>query len=169
MDMIDSDGFRPNVGIILADGKGKLMLAKRVGQNAWQFPQGGIDAGENPTDALFRELYEEVGLEADDVEVLAQTRGWLRYRLPRRYIRHNKSPICVGQKQKWYLLRLRGDQARIRFDRGSKPEFDGWKWVSYWYPISQVIEFKREVYRKALKELAHVHSEIERKFIGTKR
>lgn len=77
--------------------------------------------------------------------------------------------MCVGQKQKWYLLRLRGDQGRIRFDRGGKPEFDGWKWVSYWYPISQVIEFKREVYRKALKELAYVHSEIERKFGGNKR
>ena len=169
MDTIDNDGFRANVGIILADGAGQLMLAKRVGQEAWQFPQGGIDAGEKLADALYRELYEEVGLEAEDVEVLAQTRGWLRYRLPSRYIRHNRSPLCVGQKQKWYLLRLKGDQARIRFDRGSKPEFDGWKWVSYWYPISQVIEFKREVYRKALKELALVHSEIERKFGGNKR
>jgi putative (di)nucleoside polyphosphate hydrolase len=169
MDVIDNEGFRPNVGIILADGKGRLLLAKRIGQDAWQFPQGGIDAGEKPHDAMYRELYEEVGLESNDVEILAHTRGWLRYRLPKRYIRRNKSPVCVGQKQKWYLLRLAGDQNCIRFDRGKKPEFDGWKWVNYWYPISQVIEFKRDVYRKALKELAHVHSELERKLSHRKR
>ncbi len=168
MDVIDKEGFRPNVGIILADGKGSLLLAKRIGQDAWQFPQGGIDSGEKPSDAMYRELYEEVGLESADVEILGQTRGWLRYRLPKRYIRRNKSPICVGQKQKWYLLQLAGDQNSIRFDRGDKPEFDGWKWVNYWYPISQVIEFKRDVYRKALKELAHVHSEIERKLTSRK-
>ncbi len=167
--MIDSEGFRPNVGIMLADGKGRLLWAKRVGQDAWQFPQGGIDAGEKPGDAMYRELYEEVGLESGDVEVLAQTRGWLRYYLPKRYIRRNKSPVCIGQKQKWYLLRLSGNQDSIRFDRGAKPEFDGWQWVNYWYPISQVIDFKRDVYRKALKELAQVHSEIERKLSGRKR
>ena len=169
MDTIDKDGFRPNVGIILADDMGRLLWAKRVRQNAWQFPQGGIDAGENPRDALYRELYEEVGLESKDVKILAHTRGWLRYRLPKQYLRRNSSPMCIGQKQKWYLLRLSGDQNGIRFDRGGKPEFDGWKWVNYWYPISQVIEFKRDVYRRALKELAQVHSEIERKFNSLKR
>lgn len=169
MDMIDNEGFRPNVGIILADGRGKLLWAKRAGQDAWQFPQGGIDVGEKPADAMYRELYEEVGLESGDVEVLGQTRGWLRYHLPKRYIRGNNFPVCIGQKQKWYLLRLSGDQSAIRFDRGSKPEFDSWQWVNYWYPISQVIEFKREVYRKALKELAQVHSEIESKLTGRKR
>ena len=163
MGIIDNDGFRPNVGIILADGKGRLLWAKRLGQNAWQFPQGGIDSGEKPRDAMYRELYEEVGLESGDIDILGQTRGWLRYRLPKRYIRQNKSPLCIGQKQKWYLLRLSGDQSCIRFDRGPKPEFDNWRWVNYWYPVSQVIEFKRDVYRKALKELALVHSEIERK------
>lgn len=169
MDTIDSDGFRPNVGIILADGRGRLLWAKRVGQDAWQFPQGGIDRGEKPAEAMYRELYEEVGLKSTDVEVLAQTRGWLRYRLPKRYIRRNASPVCIGQKQKWYLLRLAGDASQIRFDRGKKPEFDGWKWVNYWYPIYQVVEFKREVYRRALKELAQVHSEIERKLCNRKR
>lgn len=162
--MIDKDGFRPNVGIVVADGRGRLLWAKRVGQDAWQFPQGGIDAGENPRDALFRELYEEIGLEASDVELLAQTQGWLHYRLPRRYIRHNSRPLCVGQKQKWFLLRLAGDPERIRFDRGAKPEFDGWRWVNYWYPVGQVVEFKREVYRRALKELAQVHIYLESKY-----
>ncbi|HBD11749.1 MAG TPA: RNA pyrophosphohydrolase [Porticoccaceae bacterium] len=169
MDTIDSQGYRPNVGIVLADGGGKLLWAKRAGQDAWQFPQGGIDAGEHPQDAMYRELYEEVGLQENDVEVLAQTRGWLRYRLPKRYMRRNSSPRCIGQKQKWFLLRLASDPNNIRFDRGAKPEFDNWQWVNYWYPISQVIEFKREVYRRALKELALVHSEIERKLAARKR
>ena len=164
MDIIDKDGFRSNVGIILADHQGRLLWTKRIGQNAWQFPQGGIDAGENHSDAMFRELYEEIGLDYEDVEVIGLTRGWLRYRLPKKYVRHNSSPSCIGQKQKWYLLRLASNQCQIRFDRGPKPEFDGWKWVNYWYPINQVIEFKRDVYRRALRELTHIHCEIERKF-----
>lgn len=161
MDTIDKDGFRPNVGIIVADGKGHLLWAKRAGQNAWQFPQGGIDPGENPLDAMYRELHEEIGLETADVKILAHTRGWLRYRLPRRYIRHGESQTCIGQKQKWFLLHLDTDTDRIRFDRGKKPEFDGWQWVNYWYPVGQVVDFKRDVYRRALKELAQAHNDIE--------
>ncbi len=161
--MIDREGFRPNVGIVLCDGLGQLLWAKRVGQNAWQFPQGGINEGESPESALYRELYEEVGLENGDVQLLAQTRGWLRYRLPRRYIRRHSRPLCIGQKQKWFLLQLTGDSNRIRFDCGHKPEFDGWRWVNYWYPVREVVDFKRDVYRRALKELAVVHSEIERR------
>lgn len=169
MDTIDKHGFRPNVGIILADGRGHLLWAKRIGRNAWQFPQGGIDAGENPEQALFRELYEEVGLEAVDVEVLAQTQGWLHYRLPYRYIRHDSRPLCVGQKQKWFLLRLTGSEERIRFDRGHKPEFDRWRWVSYWYPLGQIIEFKRDVYRRALQELVQVHTSLESRQLDLQR
>jgi putative (di)nucleoside polyphosphate hydrolase len=161
--VIDREGFRPNVGIVLCDGLGQLLWAKRVGQNAWQFPQGGINEGESPESALYRELYEEVGLENGDVQLLAQTRGWLRYRLPRRYIRRHSRPLCIGQKQKWFLLQLTGDSNRIRFDCGHKPEFDGWRWVNYWYPVREVVDFKRDVYRRALKELAVVHSEIERR------
>ncbi len=167
MDTIDKEGFRPNVGIIVADGEGRLLWAKRIGQNAWQFPQGGIDPGENPRDAMYRELHEEIGLENSDVSILAQTRGWLRYRLPKRYVRRDESPKCIGQKQKWFLLRLNSNTDRIRFDRGKKPEFDGWQWVNYWYPINQVVDFKRDVYRRALKELAQVHTDIERKIYAT--
>ncbi len=153
--VIDADGFRPNVGIILANDEGQLLWARRVGQNAWQFPQGGIKANETPQQALFRELYEEVGLTADDVEVLACTRGWLRYRLPRRMVRTRSRPVCIGQKQKWFLLRIRCGETRISMDGGAaKPEFDGWRWVSYWYPLGQVVPFKREVYRRALRELS---------------
>ncbi len=153
LDIIDASGYRPNVGIVICDPAGRVFWGKRVGHDAWQFPQGGIHRGESPQDTLFRELHEEVGLEPHHVEILAQTQGWLKYRLPRRYVRRSQDNPCIGQKQKWFLLRLTGEEYHIRFDRGPKPEFDDWRWVSYWYPIGQVIEFKRDVYRMALKEL----------------
>ncbi|MEZ5502121.1 MAG: RNA pyrophosphohydrolase [Halioglobus sp.] len=153
--MIDSDGFRPNVGIMLANDQGQLLWARRVGgHDAWQFPQGGIGVGETPEQALYRELHEEVGLLPEAVEVLGATKGWLRYRLPRRFIREGQKPLCIGQKQKWFLLRLLEEDAAVQLNLNDKPEFDHWQWVSYWYPLNQVISFKREVYRRALKELA---------------
>ncbi len=153
--MIDSDGYRANVGIVLANDREQVLWARRAYQSdAWQFPQGGIQQGEKPEDALFRELHEEVGLLATDVEVVASTSGWLRYRLPRHLIRQRQKPLCVGQKQKWFLLRIQDAEERIHFDSTNTPEFDDWSWVSYWYPINQVIPFKREVYRRALRELA---------------
>lgn len=152
--MIDSDGFRPNVGIILANDFGQVLWARRINQqDAWQFPQGGINDHESAEQALFRELHEEVGLRPSDVKILACTRGWLRYRLPPRLIRTNNTPLCIGQKQKWFLLRLLGRDQQVKLDVG-KPEFDAWQWVSYWYPLGRVVSFKREVYRRALKELA---------------
>lgn len=158
--MIDSEGFRANVGIMLANARGEILWAKRVGQDAWQFPQGGIQQGESPQQALFRELEEEIGLTAKDVEVIATTRGWLRYRLPQKLLRRDSKPLCIGQKQKWFLLRMLSDDSEVRFDNDHKPEFDHWRWVSYWYPLGQVIPFKREVYRRALKELAPKHSRL---------
>ncbi len=158
--MIDSEGFRANVGIMIANAKGEVLWARRVGQDAWQFPQGGIQEGESAKQALFRELKEEVGLTEKDVEVVACTRGWLRYRLPQRLLRRDSKPLCIGQKQKWFLLRMLADDADVRFDNDEKPEFDSWQWVSYWYPLGQVIPFKREVYRRALKELAVKHSRM---------
>ncbi len=152
--VIDEDGYRPNVGIILCNKQGDVLWARRIGQDAWQFPQGGIKDDESPEDALYRELEEEVGLERHDVEVLGSTRGWLRYRLPRRMIRYNSKPVCVGQKQKWYLLQLISADDQINVDATDKPEFDGWRWSSYWFPLGQVVSFKRDVYRRALKELA---------------
>lgn len=152
--MIDADGYRPNVGIILSHEDGRVFWARRVGQNAWQFPQGGIKRHETVEEALYRELYEEVGLGSADVRVLGLTRGWLRYRLPRNLIRKDEHPVCIGQKQKWFLLQLRGEETDICTTLSRKPEFDGWRWVSYWYPLGQVVSFKREVYRRAMKELA---------------
>ena len=152
--MIDSDGFRPNVGIILANRYDQVLWAKRIGQDSWQFPQGGIKTNETPEQALFRELNEEVGLQASDVSIIASTKGWLRYRLPKRMVRHHSHPVCVGQKQKWFLLRMTCEDAKVSVDHSRTPEFDGWRWVSYWYPLGQVVSFKREVYRRAMKELS---------------
>ena len=151
--MIDSDGFRPNVGIIIFNDEGQLLWAKRLGQSAWQFPQGGINKNESPEQALIRELNEEVGLSAEDVEIVACTNDWLHYRLPSQYVRQNSQPLCIGQKQLWFLLRMKGDVAKINFNQSDTPEFEDWRWVSYWYPLNQVINFKRDVYRQALLEL----------------
>lgn len=159
--MIDADGFRPNVGIMLANARGEVLWARRIGQNGWQFPQGGINEGESAEEALFRELHEEIGLQPDHVEVLASTRGWLRYRLPERLVRQKETgPLCIGQKQRWFLLRMLADDNSVRMDLGDKAEFDHWRWVSYWYPLGQVVSFKREVYRRAMKELAPRHSKL---------
>ncbi|WP_417582360.1 RNA pyrophosphohydrolase [Nitrincola sp.] len=158
--MIDAEGFRPNVGIILVNSLGQVLWARRVGQDAWQFPQGGIQQDESPEQAMYRELEEEIGLQAADVELLAVTRGWLKYRLPRRMIRRHSLPMCVGQKQKWYLLRMLSHDSAVKIDQTEKPEFDGWQWVSYWYPLGQVVSFKREVYRKAMKELSPKLSKV---------
>lgn len=153
--MVDADGFRPNVGIVIANDREQVLFARRIGEaDAWQFPQGGIDADESAEAALYRELDEEVGLRKDCVEVVACTRDWLRYRLPPELRRRNSDPSFVGQKQKWFLLRLLGNDGQVRVDRCDNPEFDHWEWVSYWYPLHKVIAFKREVYRRALKELA---------------
>jgi putative (di)nucleoside polyphosphate hydrolase len=154
-DWIDEEGFRANVGIILTNEEGKLMLGGRVGARGWQFPQGGMLQGESHEAAMYRELEEEVGLTREDVELLGVTRDWLRYRLPEKYIRKNSTPRCIGQKQRWFMLRLSASVDKVRFDCGDTPEFDRIRWVSYWRPVNEVIYFKRRVYASALHELGH--------------
>ena len=151
--VIDREGFRANVGIILCNDEGRLLWARRVGQQSWQFPQGGIQPNETAEDALYRELKEEVGLEPDDVELVGQTKGWLRYRLPKRFIRYRSQPLCVGQKQRWFMLRLIGGEDRVQLDQSEQPEFDDWRWVEYWKPLDEIVFFKRRVYERALTEL----------------
>ena len=154
--MIDAEGFRPNVGIVICNHKGQVFWARRYGQHSWQYPQGGIDEGETPEQTMYRELEEEVGLKPDDVEILAVSKNWLRYRLPKRLIRRESMPVCIGQKQKWFLLRLRCKESDVDLLKTSHPEFDDWRWVSYWYPIRNVVSFKRDVYRRAMKEVASI-------------
>ena len=157
--MIDAEGFRPNVGIILMNPIGQVLWARRIGgQDAWQFPQGGIKNNESPEQALYRELKEEVGLTAEQVTVVDATRGWLRYRLPKRYVRPQQQPLCIGQKQKWFLLEYKGDDDAMDLSGDGHPEFDKCEWVSYWYPLNRVVSFKRDVYRRAMRELAPAHA-----------
>lgn len=152
--MIDPDGFRPNVGIILSNSDGQLLWARRIGQDAWQFPQGGMRSDETPAEAMYRELAEEVGLHPEHVEVIGATRGWLRYRLPRQFVRRTSRPVCIGQKQVWFALRILCTDTAVCLDCTANPEFDNWRWVDYWHPLKEVVSFKRNVYRKALNELA---------------
>lgn len=130
-----------------------MLWARRLGQDSWQFPQGGIKPDESAEEALFRELREEVGLEPEHVEVLGSTQSWLRYKLPRRFIRHNSRPLCIGQKQRWFILRLLAEDEAVRLDLSDEPEFDGWRWVDYWQPLKEIVFFKRRVYELALREL----------------
>ena len=151
-DVIDHEGFRVNIGIVLSADDGRLFLGRRARGHGWQFPQGGVSHGETLEQSMFRELREEIGLGTEDVLVMGCTRQWLRYRLPARYIRHNLRPLCLGQKQRWFLLRLRASAAQFRFDATSEPEFDHWRWVDYWQPLREVVYFKRAVYARVLRE-----------------
>ncbi len=151
--MIDSKGYRLNVGIILCNKNGRLFWARRAGMDSWQFPQGGIRKNEDSAKAMFRELHEETGLGSGHVEVIGRTKTWLYYDLPERFIRKHSTPLCIGQKQIWYILRLTSRDSKVRFDCSEKPEFDAWCWVDYWYPLTDVVFFKRSVYQKALAEL----------------
>ena len=151
--MIDSEGYRANVAIVLSNSQGQLFWAKRVGMDAWQFPQGGIRRNESARSAMYRELYEETGLLPEHVRVIGCTQDWLRYRLPKRFIRPHTSPVCIGQKQIWYLLELLANESEVKLDACQKPEFDHWRWVDFWQPVEEVVEFKRKVYESALREL----------------
>jgi putative (di)nucleoside polyphosphate hydrolase len=162
--MLDKEGYRPNVGIILANQRNEVFWGKRVHQHAWQFPQGGIQSGETPLQAMYRELEEEIGLQRAHVRILGRTREWLRYEVPERWARRQRetkdansaAKACAayrGQKQIWYLLRMVGRDCDVRLRASGHPEFDAWRWHDYWVPLEAVIDFKREVYRQALIEL----------------
>lgn len=154
--LVDRAGYRLNVGIILINESGRVFWGKRQGHEAWQFPQGGLAPGETPTEALFRELREEIGLDREDVMILGVTKRWLKYRLPKQYLRHGSKPLVIGQKQKWFLLKLISSEQKIRLDLSDTPEFDSWRWVDYKEPSDLVIFFKKQVYVQALKELEHL-------------
>jgi putative (di)nucleoside polyphosphate hydrolase len=152
--MLDRDGFRPNVGIVLLNQKNQVFWGKRIRTHSWQFPQGGIDRGETPEQAMVRELHEEVGLHREHVRIVARTRDWLRYEVPDRFIRRDSRGFYKGQKQIWFLLQLVGHDWDLNLRATDHPEFDAWRWNDYWVPLDAVVEFKREVYANALTELA---------------
>ena len=152
--MLDRDGYRPNVGIILINGKNEVFWGKRVREHSWQFPQGGIKPGESPEAAMYRELLEEVGLLPQHVKIVGRTRDWLRYEVPSNWVRREWRGSYKGQKQIWFLLRLTGRDCDVCLRASTHPEFDGWRWNDYWAPVDAVIEFKRDVYIRALTELS---------------
>ena len=157
--MLDREGYRPNVGIVLLNSRNEVFWGKRVGQHSWQFPQGGIQHGESPEQAMYRELHEEVGLLPEHVQIIGRTRDWLRYDVPEEYLRRQHATrvhrtAYRGQKQIWFLLRLVGLDSDIQLRASDHPEFDAWRWVPFWIQLDAVIEFKREVYELALSELA---------------
>ncbi len=152
--VVDKAGYRLNVGIIVVNDKGRVFWGRRVGHDSWQFPQGGVTVGESAVDAMYRELTEEVGLTREDVELLGSTKRWLKYRLPKQFVRQGANPVVIGQKQKWFLLNLKCPDQKIRLDLNDSPEFDSWRWVDIQLPPEEVIYFKRQVYRQAIKELS---------------
>lgn len=152
--MLDREGYRPNVGIILVNQKNEVFWGKRIREHAWQFPQGGIKHGETPVQAMYRELHEETGLLAEHVRILGRTRDWLRYTVPDHYVRRELRGHYKGQKQIWFLLRMVGRDSDVSLRATDTPEFDAWRWNAYWVPLEAVIEFKREVYSLALNELS---------------
>jgi putative (di)nucleoside polyphosphate hydrolase len=152
--MIDRDGYRPNVGIIILNSKNEVFWGKRVKEHSWQFPQGGIKPGETPEKAMFRELSEEVGLSPEHVKIIGRTRDWLRYEVPFHWVKKEWRGSYKGQKQIWYLLRLVGRDCDVKLRAFHHPEFDAWCWQNYWVPLESVIEFKRDVYQQALNELS---------------
>jgi putative (di)nucleoside polyphosphate hydrolase len=154
--MLDREGYRPNVGIILVNQKNEVFWGKRIREHAWQFPQGGINYGESPVQAMYRELYEEVGLSPGHVRILGRTREWLRYDVPSNFVRRDSRGLYKGQKQIWFLLRMIGRDTDVSLRANERPEFDAWRWSQYWVPLDAVIEFKRQVYTSALNELATV-------------
>jgi putative (di)nucleoside polyphosphate hydrolase len=148
--MIDPDGFRPNVAMVIINNDSQVFWAQRSHNDGWQFPQGGMNSDETPVEAMYRELYEETGLYSEHVRMLGSTPGWLRYQLPHRFQRANSKPLCIGQKQVWFLLRLLDDNVQFNFKTTREPEFRDFRWVDFWYPADNVIRFKRRVYRQAL-------------------
>ncbi len=158
---LDREGYRPNVGIILLNQDNQVFWGKRVKEHSWQFPQGGIKPSESPERAMFRELFEETGLQPEHVKILGRSRDWLRYDVPNHWVRKEWRGAYRGQKQIWFALRLIGRESDIFLRATDQPEFDGWRWVDYWYPIDEVDDFKKNVYERALSELSRFVGELE--------
>lgn len=154
--MLDNEGYRSNVGIIIVNWRNEVFLGKRIKEDAWQFPQGGVKYGECLEEAMYRELHEEVGLKPEHVKIIGRTKQWLHYNVPSNFVRKESRSQYKGQKQIWFLLRLIGSDSDVCLCATSSPEFDAWRWSHYWIPIEDVIEFKRSVYQKALKELSSI-------------
>src|SRR5258706_13276026 len=130
--MIDRDGYRPNVAIVLINGRNQVFWGKRGKEHAWQFPQGGINPGETPEQAMYRELQEETGLEPQHVRILGRTRDWLHYNVPTHWVKRERRGTYRGQKQNWFLLRLVWRECGIRLLAHSHPHVHAGRWSTFW-------------------------------------
>ena len=159
--MSSQEEYRPCVAAVIVGPKNKVLWCQRIDHDGWQFPQGGIDQGESPLEAVLRETKEEVGLEEQDIEIIFETKDWFKYDVPRdkrpKYFRRN---VYKGQKQKWFLARLLSDDTKINLHASRPIEFDDWVWSSYWYPLETVVPFKKEVYRQALIHLLPEYNKL---------
>ena len=149
---MNDKSYRKNVGLIVLNQDNQLLVCRRKNQQTWQFPQGGIDAGGSPRAAAHRELFEEVGIKQKDVQIIQKSSHWYHYDLPRKYQKRSESMKQFrGQTQKWFLLKAR-TELEINLLNEVEQEFVEHKWVSFWYPLSHIVPFKKDVYAKVLNE-----------------
>ena len=149
--------YRSNVGIMMVNEKGYVFVGQRLdnNQNAWQMPQGGIDAGEDPETAAYRELLEETGVKKQDVRFVASSSQWLSYDLPEDLIPIIWNGKFRGQKQKWFLFKFLGEDRDINIAT-EHPEFSKWKWISKENLLKEIVPFKKSVYENVLKEFKNI-------------
>ena len=143
--------YRPCVGIVLIDARGMVFAGQRLDNPspAWQMPQGGIDDGETPKTAAFRELWEETGVTRDMVQPLAKTHGWVTYDLPPDLLGKVWGGKYRGQRQKWFLFRFTGRDSDIRINT-EHPEFSTWRWILADEMVDSIVPFKRAVYDQVI-------------------
>lgn len=148
--------YRLGVGAVLLNADGQVFVAKRIDTpgDAWQMPQGGIDKGEDPREAVMRELEEEIGTAQADV--IAETSDWLTYDLPKDVRKKVWKGRYRGQKQKWYALRYRGSDSDIDLDAHKHPEFSEWQWVDMHRLVDLIVPFKRDLYQDIVDSFEHL-------------
>ena len=155
--MNEESNYRLNVGLIIVNNYGKVLICKRKNSNQWQFPQGGIDKGESPIEAAKREIFEEVGIKPSKIKILGKIKDWVKYEIPKELAKKSfKKKGVLGQKQKWFIFKIKSE-ACITFVNDPDNEFDDFAWVSYWRPIALIVSFKKEVYRNVLAELLPIY------------
>lgn len=144
--------YRPCVGVVLIDARGMVFAGQRIDNPApaWQMPQGGIDEGEKPREAAYRELWEETGVTRDKVEFVGKTHGWVTYDLPPELLGKVWGGKYRGQRQKWFLFRFKGQDADVKI-ASEHPEFATWRWILADEMVESIVPFKRAVYEEVIR------------------